>query len=63
MTPYQKFAVECAVIDLVYSIECSRSGLPVDEKPLLDSINDLRSSFPEMADRINRVTKTLKEAA
>ena len=49
MNPEQKLAIECAVLDLAYAVRCSRNGEFMEITPLLDTLDDLRVAFPELA--------------
>lgn len=49
MNTKQRFAVECAALDLAYAIRCQRDCVPMEEKPLLNTLDDLREAFPDMA--------------
>ncbi len=65
MTTYQKFAVEMAALDLVHAIKCQRDCVPMDEKALLATLQDLRDAFlnvDNLTDRIDRIIETLDEA-
>lgn len=49
MNPEQKLAIECAVLDLAYAVRCRRNGEFMEITPLLDTLDDLRVAFPELA--------------
>lgn len=49
MNPEQKLAIECAVLDLAYAVRCRRDGEFMEITPLLDTLDDLRVAFPELA--------------
>ena len=49
MKPNQRYAVECAALDLAYAIRCQRVCETMEEKPLLDTLDDLREAFPDVA--------------
>jgi hypothetical protein len=64
MTTYQKFAVEMAALDLVHAIKCQRDCVPMDEKALLATLQDLRDAFltvGDISDRVDRIIETLDE--
>jgi hypothetical protein len=61
MNTTQLYAIECAAIDLAYAIRCQRDCEPMEEKSLLDTLEDLRDAFPTISDQIADVIETLEE--
>jgi hypothetical protein len=55
MSPQQVFAIECAALDLAYAVRCRRECEPMETTPLLDTLDDLRAAFPEMAESIDYI--------
>lgn len=60
MNPEQKFAIECAVLDLAYAVRCRRNGEFMEITPLLDTLDDLRAAFPELAEPIDCILAELE---
>jgi hypothetical protein len=60
----QKYALEMAVFELVNSIHSTRNKQNFDKwinvESILETIEDIRSAFPEMEGRIDNATDSLE---
>jgi len=64
MTPYQSFSIEMAALDLAHAIKAQRDCVPMDEKALLATLQDLRDAFisvRDISDRVDKIVQTLDE--
>ena len=52
MNAAQCAAVYLAAVDLAHAIKAQRDCEPMEEKPLLATLDDLREAFPDMAGHI-----------
>jgi hypothetical protein len=66
MNNQQRFAIECAVIDLVHALDVAADPDPMNQlnsDALVATLEDLQRAFPELADWIEDVYTKENRAA